>query len=67
MIIAELIQILRTLDPEHQVSICGDETFTLLELPESNMIIFDHYSTDYDEPYKVLHGVKDDYGWVNPT
>lgn len=66
MIIAELIEILSKVDREHQVSICGDETFTLLELPESNMIIFDHYATDYDEPYNVLHGVKDEQGWVNP-
>ena len=66
MIIAELIAMLATLDPEHQVVICGDETFTIIEANRHNTVIIDNTGIELQDGYTVLHRDTDE-GYATPV
>ena len=66
MIIAELIAMLATLDPEHQVVICGDSLFTVIEASEQNTVIIDNTGIELQDGYTVLHGDTDE-GYATPV
>lgn len=69
MIISELIELLSKLNPEHSVSVGDSETFSIVEMPDSNTIFFDTGIIKYDgsSPFNILRGIIEGDNCVKPV